>query len=71
MVDSDACPRSDWTDLRSAPLSRRCVANECLSLCGVTLNGMVVAARYFLSSLPMERVERRFLSLEMKSGPWW
>ena len=47
-------PSISWTTLRSAPCSIRCVANECLNVCG-DISFMIPAARvYFFTILNKE-----------------
>ena len=51
VVDSFACPSISWIALKSTPASRRWVAKECLSACGVGSFEMPLSRTYLLTSL--------------------
>ena len=68
VVDNERCPSNSCTARKSAPLSSRCVANECRSVWGEIDESSPAWSKYLLNLRRTDRVEIRPPSRLMKSG---
>ena len=65
------CPNNDWIYLIFVPASSKCVAYECLKLCGVTCLWMPAATAASLTILWIVSVERFFPFFLLNTNSLW